>query len=109
MARRRFFVSSIHNHQAELTGDDAHHLVRVLRVEAGQHYEISDGGSVYLATVDEAHKNRVVFSVGERVPLKPPPVRLHLLFALPECGRSKLRSAGKVVSCRPALFARVTR
>ncbi len=82
MSRRRFFVSNIHHGQAELIGDDAHHLVRVLRVEAGQRYEISDGASVYLATVAEARKSRVVFDVGDRVPLKPMPVRLTLAFAL---------------------------
>jgi 16S rRNA (uracil1498-N3)-methyltransferase len=82
MARRRFFVSKIHNQQAELTGDDAHHLVRVLRVEPGQSYEISDGASVYLGTVAEARKSRVVFDVGERVALKPLPVRITLAFSL---------------------------
>lgn len=82
MARRRFFVSGIHHQQAELTGDDAHHLVRVLRVEPGQRYEISDGTSAYLATVTEARKNRVVFEVGERIALKPLPVRITLAFAL---------------------------
>jgi 16S rRNA (uracil1498-N3)-methyltransferase len=82
MARRRFFVSKIHNQQAELTGDDAHHLVRVLRVEPGQSYEISDGASVYLGTVAEARKSRVVFDIGERVALKALPVRITLTFAL---------------------------
>lgn len=82
MSRRRFFVPGIHHGQAELTGDDAHHLVRVLHVEAGQSYEISDGVSIHLATVAEARKSRVVFDVGERVPPKPVPVRLTLAFAL---------------------------
>jgi 16S rRNA (uracil1498-N3)-methyltransferase len=82
MARRRFFVSGIHNQRAELTGDDAHHLVRVLRVEAGQNYEVSDGASIYLATVAEARKSRVVFDVGDRVPPKVLPVRITLAFAL---------------------------
>ena len=83
MARRRFFVPGIRHRQAELTGDDAHHLVRVLRVEAGQTYEIADrAGGVYLAVVSEARKNRVVFDVGEPVALKALPVNLTLVFAL---------------------------
>ncbi|MCC6536110.1 MAG: 16S rRNA (uracil(1498)-N(3))-methyltransferase [Bryobacterales bacterium] len=83
MARRRFFVDGIHHGQAEVTGDEAHHLTRVLRVEPGQRYEISDGaGGVYLATVAEARKSRVLFTVEERVPLKPLPVRITLAFAL---------------------------
>ena len=63
-------------------GDDAHHLVRVLRVEAGQSYEISDGTSIWLATVAEARKSRVVFDVGERVAPKILPARITLAFAL---------------------------
>lgn len=83
MARRRFFVDGIHHGHAEVTGDEAHHLVRVLRVEPGQRYEISDGaGGVYLATVAEARKSRVLFDVEERVALKPLPLRITLAFAL---------------------------
>jgi 16S rRNA (uracil1498-N3)-methyltransferase len=36
MARRRFFVPAVRRGLAELTGADAEHLVRVLRVEPGQ-------------------------------------------------------------------------
>jgi 16S rRNA (uracil1498-N3)-methyltransferase len=82
MARRRFFVSSVRNGEAEVSGDDAQHLTRVLRVEPGQRYEISDNTGVYLAEISEAHKRRVKFSIVERVPLNPPPVRLHLCAAL---------------------------
>jgi 16S rRNA (uracil1498-N3)-methyltransferase len=82
MARRRFFVDEVRNQQAQLVGDDAHHLTRVLRVERGQVYEISDNRDVYLATVTEAHKGRVVFSVNERVPAKPRPVHITLFVAL---------------------------
>ena len=67
MARRRFFVESIRGGQAELRGDDARHLTRVLRVEAGQQFEISDNVSAYLAEVVEARGERVVFRVGEPI------------------------------------------
>lgn len=82
MARRRFFVPGIHHQRAELTGEDAHHLTRVLRVELGQRYEISDGESICLAEIAEAHKNRVVFQVVERLEPTPLPVRLTVLFSL---------------------------
>ena len=36
MARRRFFVEEVHNHSAELVGEEARHLSQVLRVETGQ-------------------------------------------------------------------------
>lgn len=67
MARRRFFVDSIHDGIAELRGDDAHHLTRVLRASPGQQYEITDNRSAWLAEVAETHAGRVVFRVLEPV------------------------------------------
>jgi len=82
MARRRFFVDAIHHQQAQITGDDAHHLTRVLRVEKGQRFEISDNSSVFLADVVEARKDRVLFQVLEKVSDRPPAVHLSLLISL---------------------------
>lgn len=63
MARRRFFVDKVIDGQADLTGGDAHHLTRVLRVEPGQQFEISDNRNVYLAEVVQSAKDRVLFRV----------------------------------------------
>ena len=63
MARRRFFVDEVQHSLALLTGEQAEHAVRVLRVEAGQKYEISDNERVYLAKVATARKGQVVFEV----------------------------------------------
>lgn len=82
MARRRFFVDQIHHQRAEISGDDAHHLTRVLRVERGQQYEVSDNERAWLATVTEAHKSRVVFELGALVAPKPVPVRVAVYLAL---------------------------
>lgn len=82
MARRRFFVDQVRNGEAKLEGDDAQHLTRVLRVEPGEQYEISDNTNVYLAEITEAHKRRVVFAIRDRIALNPPPVRLILCAAL---------------------------
>lgn len=72
MARRRFFVDSVHSGRARITGEDAHHLTRVLRVEAGQKFEISDNRNLYLAEVESARKDLVSFAVLERLePLDP--------------------------------------
>ena len=61
---------------AELRGEEARHLTRVLRAEPGQRYEISDGQSAYLAEIQEARGLRVVFRVIE--PLDTPPTPLHI-------------------------------
>jgi len=82
MARRRFFVDQFHSQKAELTGEDAHHLTRVLRVETGQKFEVSDNRQVWLAEVTQAHKERVVFSLLEEVPLRPAVAQLTLLVSV---------------------------
>ena len=67
MARRRFFVDEIRHGSAEITGDDAQHLKRVLRADAGQRFEISDGRAAWLAEIVEARKDRIVFHALEPV------------------------------------------
>jgi 16S rRNA (uracil1498-N3)-methyltransferase len=80
MARRRFFVDRVRNGQAEITGENAHHLTRVLRVEAGQKFEITDNERAWLATVETARKDLVRFAVEEELPAGPelPDVTLYL-------------------------------
>jgi len=80
--RRRFFVDEVRNGHAQIAGDDAKHLTRVLRVEPGQHYEISDNHSVYLAEVESARKDLVTFTVAERLAVVEPLVRTTLLASL---------------------------
>ena len=82
MARRRFFVEAVRNERAEVSGETAQHLRRVLRVEAGQRFEISDNQSVYLAEVEGFRKDRVSFRVLERLEVEAPPVRVILLASL---------------------------
>jgi 16S rRNA (uracil1498-N3)-methyltransferase len=82
MARRRFLVDSVQDNAAELRGEDARHLARVLRAEAGQQYEISDGTGVYLAVIAAVEKERVVFRVIEAVDTPPAPVRVTLFAAI---------------------------
>lgn len=82
MARRLFFVPEVRRDQAELTGDAAQHLVRVLRVEEGQQFEISDNRHRYLATVTTARKSSVVFQVDDRLADPPPVPDVTLLASL---------------------------
>ncbi len=63
-------------------GDDARHLTRVLRVEVGQKYEISDNSNVYLAEVETARKEHVVFRTLEKFPPPQPEPELILCAAL---------------------------
>lgn len=65
--RRRFFVDQVRNGHAEISGDEAGHLTRVLRAEAGQRFEISDNHDVYLAEIEVARRDRVVFRTLEKL------------------------------------------
>lgn len=82
MARRRFFVDAVRDSAAELRGEEARHLARVLRAEAGQQYEISDGQAAYLAEIEEARGDRVLFRVLQPVASPELPLRITLLAAL---------------------------
>jgi 16S rRNA (uracil1498-N3)-methyltransferase len=82
MARRRFFVPEIRNGVAALTGPQAHHAARVLRVEKGQRFEVSDNLRVYLAEVVEARQDRVSLAILEGIASVAAPVRLALLVSL---------------------------
>jgi 16S rRNA (uracil1498-N3)-methyltransferase len=80
--RRRFFTPAPRRGQTELTGPDAEHLTRVLRVERGQRFELSDNKYLYLAEVETARKSLVTFRILEQLPVTPDPVELILLPAL---------------------------
>jgi len=78
--RRRFFVSEVRNGHAGVEGEEARHLTRVLRVEPGQRYEISDNRNVYLAEIETARKEHVMFRTLEKLP--PEPERVHITLAM---------------------------
>jgi len=82
LARRRFFVDRIRDNHASLTGDDAHHLARVLRAEPGQRYEISDNERAYLAEIAAITPHHVTFTVIELLPTLPPQPEITLYAAL---------------------------
>jgi 16S rRNA (uracil1498-N3)-methyltransferase len=82
VARRRFFVDEIRGGGAELRGEEARHLTRVLRVEPGQRFEISDNQQAWLAEIEEARGERVLFRAVEAIPYVPPPARITLCAAL---------------------------
>jgi 16S rRNA (uracil1498-N3)-methyltransferase len=82
MARRRFFVDAVHSGRAHISGVDAHHLTRVLRVQPGQQFEISDNRNVYLAEVQSARKDGVDFAILRQIEALAPAVHVTLFAAL---------------------------
>src|ERR1017187_7529075 len=85
--RRRFFVDRFESNFAELRGDAAEHLGRVLRAEPGQLYELSDGQLVWLAKIERVAlpkrgESSIEFSLVEPVASHEPSLALHLLVSL---------------------------
>lgn len=75
-------MDEIRGGAAELRGDEARHLTRVLRAEPGRQYEVSDGQAAYLAEITEARGDRVAFRILEAVDSAQPPVEITLLASL---------------------------
>jgi 16S rRNA (uracil1498-N3)-methyltransferase len=82
MARRLFFVPEIRRGEARLTGVEAEHLVRVLRAQIGQHYEISDNQHLYLAEITAARKSMVTFRCVEQLEDQSPALSISIAPAL---------------------------
>jgi 16S rRNA (uracil1498-N3)-methyltransferase len=80
--RRRFFVDQFDGDRAVMRGDAAHHLGRVLRAQAGQLYELSDGLMVRLGRITACTRDRVEFELGEQVSADERGVRITLLMSV---------------------------
>jgi 16S rRNA (uracil1498-N3)-methyltransferase len=80
--RRRFFVERFDTSSAVLRGEAAHHLGRVLRAEAGQLYELSDGQRVWLARTENVKRDEVRFALVEPMAVPVITVRIQLLLAV---------------------------
>jgi 16S rRNA (uracil1498-N3)-methyltransferase len=80
--RRRFFVEQFEGDRAVMDGEAAHHLGRVLRAQAGQVYELSDGERVRLGRVENVSRDQVEFVLLEEVPSYRPEVHTTLLLAI---------------------------
>jgi len=78
--RRRFFVEKFDGQRALVLGDRAHHLGVVLRAQAGQLYELSDGTRVCLGRIERVARDAVEFVLLEELPAQEP--RLHLILLL---------------------------
>ncbi len=67
MTRRRWIADEVSGDRAILSGDQAAHLVRVLRVRVGQEFDIATGERVRRGRVTSVAHDRVEFELGEDV------------------------------------------
>jgi 16S rRNA (uracil1498-N3)-methyltransferase len=69
----------------ELSREELHHLIRVRRVRAGEKIEILNGrGSILSCVVKSVAGNNLEFQIDDLSTIPPPPVRVHLLVAMPK-------------------------
>jgi 16S rRNA (uracil1498-N3)-methyltransferase len=80
--RRRFFVEKFDGQRALVSGDRAHHLGVVLRAQAGQLYELSDGARVCLGRIEKVARDSVEFALLEELPANDPALRTTLLLSV---------------------------
>ncbi|HYX54352.1 MAG TPA: RsmE family RNA methyltransferase [Candidatus Limnocylindrales bacterium] len=67
MTRRRWIADRVEGDHAFLLGQNANHLFRVLRAEAGQQFDVAANGVVRLGTIMSATVDKVEFHLGEEV------------------------------------------
>lgn len=81
---RRFFAKQVMGSVVELKGDEAKHIVRVLRMEAGDELVLFDGsGSDYYGKITEVTGESVTIEiVGQQAAQNEPRVRIHIAQAV---------------------------
>jgi 16S rRNA (uracil1498-N3)-methyltransferase len=67
MTRRRWIADRVEGDRAWLLGPNANHLFRVLRVKAGQEFDVAADGVLRLSKVVSATHEQVEFQLGEEV------------------------------------------
>ncbi len=67
MTRRRWIADRVAGDRAYLLGDNADHLFRVLRVKAGQEFEIAAEGALRMGKVVSASAQQVEFELGAAI------------------------------------------
>jgi len=89
---RRFFCDNITGDLATITGDDAHHISRVLRMKAGDALSLCDGsGNEYDAVITAVSQDAIYCSVGAaHASSAESPVRITLFQCLPKTGKMEL-------------------
>jgi 16S rRNA (uracil1498-N3)-methyltransferase len=67
MTRRRWIADKVEGDRAYLLDNNANHLFRVLRAQAGQQYDVVADGVARLGTITFASSNKVELHLGEEV------------------------------------------
>lgn len=88
----RFFISPVSGDRATVTGQDAHHIARVLRMRAGETLTLCDGEGVdYFCEVESLSSDSVELRILDRSPsVTEPTVAVTLYQGLPKSEKMDL-------------------
>ena len=91
MADRYFVETPIAGPRALLVGDEAHHLLHVMRAKPGQQVTVFDGsGAEFAARVERLGRSEIELAVGDRIGVdRESPLKLMLAVALPKGDRQR--------------------
>ena len=91
MADRYFVETPILGPRALLVGDEAHHLLHVMRAKPGQEVTVFDGsGAEFSARVERLGRSEIELAVGDRAEVdRESPLNLTLAVALPKGDRQR--------------------
>jgi len=79
MTRRRWIADKVEGDRAFLLDNNANHLFRVLRAQAGQEYDVVADGVARLGTITFATPDKVEFHLGEEIAAEAlPEISVHL-------------------------------
>lgn len=90
----KFFTSKelISENIAKIIGEDVKHIIKVLRIEAGEKVVLNDcQGTEYLAVISSTSKQEVEFEILEKLDVNnESPVKIHLYQGLPKAQKMDL-------------------
>lgn len=78
----RFVFSATEIGKGKITGDEAHHVLRVHRHKVGDVIVVADGSSLFSARISAVDSGEVWLDLGETLPNPEPPLRVTLYQGL---------------------------
>ncbi len=91
MRERRFLVQDLAGQEVTLSGDEAHHLLHVLRLRPGDEVVLFDGaGEQYRAVVTRCEAETATARKLEALPFHEPPLELVMAVAIPKSDKMTL-------------------
>lgn len=78
----RFVFSATESGKGRITGDEAHHVLRVHRHKVGDTIIVADGSSLFSAKISAVDSGEVWLDLGEALPSTEPPLRVTLYQGL---------------------------